>query len=409
MRANIFPTMEQRRDELIVLRRRLYMPTDTDESENAHKAAKSEKHMVQRKLRQAEDELKSFESQRDKLVASLHVEWDTSKKSWKFPADSKLSEDARKGEVNKLENLKRKEQAVKEIISKLKIALKDKSEKEDHARRELVEVEARRRSKFVENRLNTLKRAREDELKALCIKVKHGEACKHKEHYGKEDIIKILVEDEYLYEKEQLQEKTEQFEEEERLANAPITADIDVRLHQSFKYNLRCLLHRDMKITTEAASEWKEIKDKRDDTEQVSWLNVYSGERRVTKPNARGVLLNTSTKRQPSFLRHFKEWKRTGVVLPVSDSTTWTEMRQVHLLNLLQERFQLVSRVWVTVRNEDDWEDMKANLHEWSQTQTRVIVAREPPQKKAKSLPAGWEAYNIIPSGMYMFVCLRKA
>ena len=57
MRANIFPTMEQRRDELIVLRRRLYMPTDTDESENAHKAAKSEKHMVQRKLRQAEDEL----------------------------------------------------------------------------------------------------------------------------------------------------------------------------------------------------------------------------------------------------------------------------------------------------------------------------------------------------------------
>ena len=61
------------------------------------------------------------------------------------------------------------------------------------------------------------------------------------------------------------------------------------------------------------------------------------------------------------------------------------------------------------VYNEDDWEDMKANLHEWSQTQTRVIVAREPPQKKAKSLPAGWEAHNIIPSGMYMFVCLRKA
>ena len=64
------------------------------------------------------------------------------------------------------------------------------------------------------------------------------------------------------------------------------------------------------------------------------------------------VLLNTKSK--AAFLRRFKDWKRTGRVLPVTDTTTWGDLKQKGLSALLQERLELLCTSSVTSTPRDD-------------------------------------------------------
>ena len=354
-----------------------------------------------------------------------------------------------------------KERALDQKLAEEESRLQEMAERLNKARADAAEGKAERQESFVVAHLEVLEKMNEDELKAECADL--NSTCLHKDGHtslrppgskwrlagsekpqtgteiknpalatalGKKleftakeletfkigkrvsydsyiqvddkylkpvapDVLVSLAEQRYERLQDQLHTKEKELEEDDADEHR---VSADVRALSCRKYNLRCLLHPSVKLTSETPSEWKETKDK--NTQEASWTNVYTGEQKLQKPAVQTVLLNTKSK--AAFLRRFKDWKRTGRVLPVTDTTTWGDLKQKGLSALLQERLELLCTSSVTVRTEEDWQKMKATLLTFSHYSTRILVAREkvPKQKKAAvPLPVGWEQHDILPQG----------
>jgi Ca2+-binding EF-hand superfamily protein len=384
-RASIFPTREQRRRAIAELRKRLKLPLEDDASESEARSFTASKHAVQKRLKFVRAELDSVR----KLVEQDKAEIEKLK-------DPKTDEDKKKKAA--LDEAQRervaKENAICKIIAHLEPELKSWEAKCKQKKQELGAVEDTRRELFKNEQMRVLNSKGEQAIADVCNMCTHG-TCAHSMHKGSEEAMQEVVSALYTHLKAKLRDMNEALDKDEHDTDAP---GADIRVLPCFKYNLRCLLHSSVKLTTEVPSEWKEVKDK---LGEVSWKNVYSGEERLEKPAAVPVLVNTASQRRPSFLRHFKDWKRSGVLLQVSDTTSWREMKQALLPKLLHERLKLVSNEWVTVRSEEEWEEMKAALLLWKTLNTRIVVVREAPRaaKKQQALPAGWQQHNILPKG----------
>jgi hypothetical protein len=260
------------------------------------------------------------------------------------------------------------------------------------ARVDLEIVEKEREARFVAAHLKVLQQKDDEELMAEYTAC--NVTCTPNDK-GSEAALADLAKRRYAMLHEQLRAKIQELEEQDADVDS---IHADVRVMSSHKYHLRCLLHPCLKLTSEAPSEWRESKDK--NSAGVTWTNVYTGEQSLAQPASETVILNT--KSRAAFLRRFKDWKRTGVVIPVTDTTTWWDLRNKGLSRLLQERLQLLCTSSVIVRTEEDWQRMKATLQTFSLYTTRILVAREtlPKERKAAApLPVGWELHDILPRG----------
>ena len=377
------------------------MPAEDDTSEHDLKHIKRQKHTVQKELKLLFAELESVR----KMVATDKQKLDEIVENESKDAQKVAKkDDTQKSELEQSRDAHlAREKTVADRMADVEPQLKALEVKLAEALSHIKTLEKSRLDLFVTEQVRLLKPLDEAAIKALCNRNSKG-MCQHSVHKGSEEATLQVVHGLYGYLKLELQDRTEEHEDEQD-QDAP---GADVRSISCLKYNLRCLLHSSVKLTTQMPSEWKESTDKK--SGEVSWTNMYTGARRLEKPSLEPVLLNTKTHK--SFVRRFKDWKRTGVVLGVSDKTTWLDMRNSLLPHLLQQRFEIVSYNWVTVRTEEEWEHMKSTLSAWSMFKLRVVVAREAalPKRKAVDLvPVGWQVLNITPAGWQRVYDLQAA
>lgn len=90
---------------------------------------------------------------------------------------------------------------------------------------------------------------------------------------------------------------------------------------------------------------------------QVSWTNAYSGQQLLEKPKPQPVLLRESGSAgktsKTSFCRNFKDWKRSGVLVP-GDIGLWDEGSGQQLLRCRDHVNEVHEKRPQRARDEDD-------------------------------------------------------